>query len=396
MTRRVINITHSANRYDILSQTPKNYSKDNYFIKELQDKVNAEWPYRPNRVDIEYENEWGKQTYSPIEVVVQSVKSEKGNAISDDCKSIVFKNILEDRFVIGSRFRFEHSFGTTNDDGSPIADKDKNVWIATNTNGAKITASMVIERCNGSLGSVYLDNQGVARYHYEPVIQGRDLTSVSLVYNEVAVSPQSQLLIIAQHNEYTKNYFINQRFIIGYDKVYRIKAINKFYGNSTFNPEDVGLMRIYLELTETSPYDDFEHRIAYQSTDELVITEEPTPVTPGEEGEESYSIIFEGPDKIPTFLDSLGIIFKPVVVDSHGNVVPNIKINLSCQLENLPSGINLFSYVDLITEGNIFKLSRKKLYLRGNLILTWNVKAEDSPNHKEFSASFKLDLRQGI
>lgn len=42
MSRKVINITHSANKYDILSQTPKNYDKDNYFLKELQDKVNAE------------------------------------------------------------------------------------------------------------------------------------------------------------------------------------------------------------------------------------------------------------------------------------------------------------------------------------------------------------------
>ena len=56
MARKVVDITNSANSYDILSQTPKNYSKDNYFLKELQDKINAEWRYRPNRVDIEYEN----------------------------------------------------------------------------------------------------------------------------------------------------------------------------------------------------------------------------------------------------------------------------------------------------------------------------------------------------
>ena len=71
MARKVVDITNSANSYDILSQTPKNYSKDNYFLKELQDKVNAEWRYRPNRVDIEYENNWGVQTYTPIEVVIQ-------------------------------------------------------------------------------------------------------------------------------------------------------------------------------------------------------------------------------------------------------------------------------------------------------------------------------------
>ena len=116
MARKVVDITNSANSYDILSQTPKNYSKDNYFLKELQDKVNAEWRYRPNRVDIEYENSWGVQTYTPIEVVIQSVRSEKGSAISNDCRRIVFKNILEDRFVIGSKFKFSEKYDLNTED----------------------------------------------------------------------------------------------------------------------------------------------------------------------------------------------------------------------------------------------------------------------------------------
>ena len=257
---------------------------------------------------------------------------------------------------------------------------------------------MVIERCNGTLGSTYMDEQGLSHYHYEPVIQGRDLTSVSLLYNEVAVSPESQLLIIAQHNEYTQNYFVNQRFIIGYDKVYKIKAINKFYSNSTFDPTDIGLIRIYLEITEVSPYDDFVHRIAYQSTDKVVIVEnqdDPVPPTPEEE-EDTYVIVFDGPETIPTFLDSTGLAFKPVVKNSHGEIVTGIKITLSCELENLPISINPFSYINLTQEDNIFTLKRLKMYLRGNLILKWYVKAEDSPNHKEISATFKLDLRQGL
>lgn len=42
MAHKVSNITNAANKYDLLSQTPKNYSVDNYFLKELQEKVNAE------------------------------------------------------------------------------------------------------------------------------------------------------------------------------------------------------------------------------------------------------------------------------------------------------------------------------------------------------------------
>ena len=39
MARKVKNITNSASSYDILSQTPGNYSRNNYFLKELQEKV---------------------------------------------------------------------------------------------------------------------------------------------------------------------------------------------------------------------------------------------------------------------------------------------------------------------------------------------------------------------
>jgi len=158
--------------------------------------VDADWEYRPNRVDIEYENQWGEQTYSPIEVVIQSVKSEKGTAISNDCRNIVFRDILDKRFVIGSRFRYEE-FPLDELDLDAIPDAKKNVWLATNTNSVQMTSSMIIERCNGTLGSLWVDSQGISHYHYEPVIQGRELSSVNLFYNETAVSPQSELIIIA-------------------------------------------------------------------------------------------------------------------------------------------------------------------------------------------------------
>lgn len=376
MARKVVDITNSANSYDILSQTPKNYSKDNYFLKELQDKINAEWRYRPNRVDIEYENSWGVQTYTPIEVVIQSVRSEKGSAISNDCRRIVFKNILEDRFVIGSKFKFSEKYDLNTED------KNKNVWLATNTDNVKMTSSMIIERCNGTLGSVYVDNQGITQYHYEPVIQGKDLSAVSLFYNEVAVSPQSQLLVIAQHNEFTKKYYINQRFIVGYDKVYRIKAINKFYANSTNDPENVGLMRIYLELTESCIYDNFDTRIAYQNSPEVHLTTTK---------DSSYSIKISKPEYIPVNLTDDPITFTMVVVNERGQEFPEINISVDCVLENLPSGVDQGNYFDYIDNGNnSFDLRRKRIYLNGNLQINCKVNKEQSPSGEEFSTSFTM------
>lgn len=397
MARKILDITHSASQYDILSQTPKNYDRDNYFLKELQDKVNAEWDYRPNRVDIEYEQHWGEQCWKPIQVVIQSVRSEKGSSISDDCKRIVFKNILEDRFVIGSRFRFSPKFFHAD------KDIDKNVWLATNTDQVKFTSSMVIERCNGILGSIYVDKQGVSHYHYEPVIQGKDLTSVNLFFNETAVSPQSQLLVIAQYNEYTKRYKVNQRFIVGaryYDEekkewvgqVYRVKAINRFYANSTNKPEDVGLIRIYLEVTEAGPYDDWENRIAYEH--------EPTIHISSEDHRSEYYIKFKTPDFIPTDLTSKELTFTPIIVSDEGVEYPEFSQNIevSWALENLPEIADPNKFISFTNSTNedqlmSFTLQRKRLYLNGDLIVTCRISEEYSPTGEELVSTFRMVVR---
>ena len=387
MARKVINITSAPNAYDILSQTPKNYNKDNYFIKELQDKVDADWPYRPNRVDIEYESEWGEQVYKPIEVVIQSVKSEKGTAISNDCRNIVFRDILDKRFVIGSRFRYSE-FPLDELELDAVPDAKKNVWLATNTNSVEMTSSMIIERCNGTLGSLWKDSQGISHFHYEPVIQGRDLTSVSLFFNETAVSPQSELVVTAQHNDYTREYFINQRFIVGYDKVYRIKAINKFYSNSTFSADDVGLMRIYMEITEASPDDDFVHRIAKQADEPVTLD----PVI--EAGDLNYAISFAAPDYITYNLGEAHVDFVPVLKFGE-EVINSIAFQLEATLENLPGSVDPGVYLGIEHEAgsNTFSLWRKRIYLRGQLCLKWYVAAEDSPTGEEIATLLKLDLR---
>ena len=358
MSRKVINITHSATKYDILSQTPENYNKDNYFLNELQHKVNAEWNYRPNRVDVEFENGKGTWDWHPLEVVVQSVLSEKGAAISNDTRRLVFKNILEDRFNIGDRFRFSEKYDLSAEENA------KNVWLVSNLNKVNMTSSVIVERCNGTIGSLYDNGDGTVSYHYEPVIQGKDLTSVNFFYNETLISPQSQLLIIAQHNKYTKQYKINQRFIIGYDKVYRIKAINKFYSNSTKNPEDVGLLRIYMEITESSKKDDFEKRIAFNQEQHNV-----APVV--EEGE--YYISFTSPDEIPDGLDAEQVIFTPELKKGH-QVIDDVTFFATPTIEGVE---DVSQYVSVVQEGNSFIVEKIQNYRKANLKIEWSVEAPD-------------------
>ena len=76
----------------LFSQTPPNFVEPNYYLKSLQMKVDADWPYRPNRKWIEEEKEAGTELYEPLEVVIQSVKNDKGEAVSDDWYRLVFKD----------------------------------------------------------------------------------------------------------------------------------------------------------------------------------------------------------------------------------------------------------------------------------------------------------------
>lgn len=410
MARKIIDVTNSASLYDILSQTPKNYSKNNYFLKELQDKVDADWEYRPNRVDIEYEVRCKKDKFvdkklqkfwEPIEVVIQTNKSEKGEAIADDNKNIVFKNILEDRFRIGSKFRFAPNY----DLNAP--EKFKDVWLGVNIDKSSMTANMIIQRCNTVLGSTYIDDQGVTQYHYEPVIQKKDITSTSFSYSEVSVSPQAHLVLIAQYNKYTSNYFINQRFIMGArtedpkkpghfinGQVYKVTAIDKGYNLSTWNSEDVGLIKLYVELTEASVYDNWDDKIAYQS-DQNVHLDTKTDVR-------GYSIVFKTPEIIPSDLYSDEITFTPVIVsdgeeyDEYSNL-----ITTEYSLENWPAKkdfseqANYINFIENRTEDAYsFTISRKKIYLNGDLVVKCKVSSENSPSGAEILTAFKLVVRK--
>lgn len=250
-----------------LSQTPKNFSVDNYFLKELQDKVDASWNLRPNHVDIEQEMTFGKEDYEAYEVVVQTVKGDNGTIISDDWRRIVFRNIRYD-CAIGAKFRIAPGYDLT------VPDKDKYIFLVTNkTNELSETNSVVVRRCNGTLGTTYLDSNGVTCYHYEPAIQ-QGITNTGLHYNEVANDPSAALTVIVQHNQYTKNYYINQRFIVGYDRVYRITNIDKFYSNDTLNPGNVGLITLYMAIDNIGERDDFVKRIAYNQADDINQVEE--------------------------------------------------------------------------------------------------------------------------
>ena len=150
----VYDSTNVKNTRTLLSQTPPNYVPENYYMKELQQKIDADWPYRPNRFDIEKEFVMGSEEYKPIQVVLQSVKNDKGENVSSDWMRVVYRNIHQP-IHMGERFRFSQELNVD----APV--EQRCIWLTMNHDNVNQTASQVIRRCNGTVIGLYTDENGV-------------------------------------------------------------------------------------------------------------------------------------------------------------------------------------------------------------------------------------------
>lgn len=367
--------------YYLITQTPPNLVKDNYYLHELQEKVDADWEYRPNRVWIEKEDGIGVEKYSPIEVVIQTVKNDKGEVVSDDWRNIVFRDIKYPH-RIGMRYRFSYEFDLSR------PDIDKSIWIALNQNSVSPTASQVICRCNGTIKSIWEDrgNGGKTSVHEEPVIQTTKLTSANFLYNEVAVDPKGQLTIIAQHNKYTEQYYINQRFVIGYDRVYKVTNIIKTDSLATYKAKDVGVMRIYLEMDQIGELDDMENRLAYNGRHE-----EPTP----SETDGDYKLVLVKPESIPTTFDEIDVKAQ-VLID--GNPSVNDKPVFNIEIKDINPDVtyeyelNKFCSYTYDGETDTYTIIKNEglVDLRRKVVVTFTF---TPPEKEELKVSFDLSLR---
>lgn len=367
--------------YYLITQTPPNLVKDNYYLHELQEKVDADWEYRPNRVWIEKEDGIGVEKYSPIEVVIQTVKNDKGETVSDDWRNIVFRDIKYPH-RIGMRYRFSYDFDLKE------PDIDKSVWIALNQNSVSPTASQVICRCNGTIKSIWEDhgNGGKTSVHEEPVIQTTKLTSANFLYNEVAVDPKGQLTIIAQHNKYTEQYYINQRFVIGYDRVYKVTNIIKTDSLATYKVKDVGVMRIYLEMDQIGELDDMENRLAYNGRHE-----EPTP----SETDGNYELVLVKPEFIPTTFDEIQVKAQ-VLIDGSPSV--NDKPVFNIEIKDINPDVthqyelDKFCSYTYDEEADTYTIIKNEglVDLRRKVVVTFTFAP---PEKEELKVSFDLSLR---
>lgn len=371
---KVIDTTNMPTAYELLTQTPKNLSKENYFIKELQEKVWADWEYRPNRVDVEQEETVGEEDYFPLEVVIQNIRNDKGEKVSDDYKRLVFKDVTY-KVRLGTKFRFSFNFDLEE------PNEDKNVWLTTNKDSTIPTAAVVVTRCNGTLGSIYTDKNGKGAYHYEPCIFTSDLKGTNFHYSNEIVTQESQFAIVVQHNKYTKDYYVNQRFIVGYDKVYKVKALDKFNSLSTYKPEDVDTIILYVEIDEKKAQDDFENRIAFNRDDDPIIEE---PIISGD-----YTLQITEPDPLPTELLSTPVTFHAGIFLGENETAIPVEVSYSLPLATTPENYISFEAID----ENTFTLRRRKVYTRSDLTVTIKASIELPNETKTLEKEIVLSLR---
>ena len=256
------NIIDSAMK--VKARTPKNMVIENEYLTKLQQKIDYEWTYRYNHVDIEEEDIFGTEKYNPIEVVIQSVYSDTlKKTMSDDWKKLVFRNIKHP-IKLGKRYRFETSFNPE------IPIEQKNIWITVNYDTVNPTCAIVVRKCDSILTFV---EKNTGEVHFEPVILESETKNINFWRDETIVLAQGEIIAMMQYNDYTKGIKINNRFFVGAtdmrDKannwIYKVKAVRKYQGETTYDVNSIPLITVILEKDDLGPDDDRLTRVAVNS-----------------------------------------------------------------------------------------------------------------------------------
>ena len=256
---KVFDSTDKFTVFETKSRTYKNMSKDNYYLKNLQAKVDDEWKFRPNIIDIEEEKEFGSESYDSIEVKIQNVYDEKlKKTLSDDWKKINFKDI-QYPIKIGQRYRFSLNYDINE------SLRDKSIWITVNVNRTNPTFGGIVRRCDSYL--TIISNTG--NIHYEPICLDTDFKYSSIYYDLSISIAQGEVYATMQYNKFTKFLKVNDRFIIGpidtidrhNNTIYKIKALRRYQNLSTFDNNSVPLIFLALEKDDVGPDDNLDTRI---------------------------------------------------------------------------------------------------------------------------------------
>ena len=280
---------------------------DNYYIENMQEKRNRDWEFRYNVIDIEEELDkqldYTKElpNYTPIDVVIKTVKGDRGQDLGTDWASLSFKDLYH-RNEIGSRYRFD--FGHSGEgmlELSHMTEEEKyyesSIWLGVNKSPISTGNSIVVRRCNSSIaliGSPNREYDNVTEIRYEPVVIDADTKFINTYYNMTVILPTAAWYLTMQLNYFTNFIKINDRFILGgvstYDKennaVYKVKGIIKSSSTKTFfkpgsdEVESTPLLLVALEKDTVDEADDFINRVADQNSIYYVKTIQEENITP--------------------------------------------------------------------------------------------------------------------
>lgn len=380
----------------------KNMVGDNYYIESLQHKVNNEWMYRYNVIDIEEENEKqkfytkDKPVYTPTEAVIQKVVSDTGEKYADDWKKLVFQDSKHPTFH-GKRFRFSLDFAKNVEYTEEEKEKKCSIWLGVNQDAMDPTSSIVVRRCNSNIvfaGSPTLSYDNITEYHYEPCALEVDFKYINIYMNNVVNINQAEIYAIMQYNYFTQNIRLNDRYVIGdvdlerrdLNSVFKVKAVQRLVSEGTFDVgtnlslSNTSLILVALDRDVVSSEDDLEHRVTTQPTlYKVTDTPQPTPV------EEEYFLKIQTECDGTILLNEEGI-FTATLLNKEGE-----KISTEIYLDSYLTGTdkdNLY-YQTTQKEDNVFVILNKRTYLKSNLKLTFSCVA---PNNKECKQELAVRL----
>lgn len=360
------------------ARVPKNMVKNNYYLDALQKKIEKEWTYRYNVVDIEEEKICGSNEFTPVEAVIQTAyDTYQKTVMGDDWKRLVFKDI---KYPVdeGKRYRFHVEFEKNN-----IPDIKKSIWITVNTNRTSPTRGILVRRCDSFFT---IPSEDKTEIHYEPVCLEADFKYINFYSDLTITVPQAEMYAIMQYNQYTKHIKINHRFVVGAtnindredNTIFKVKAVNKFQSCSTYEVDDVPLVVLALERSLVDSTDDFETRIMSQNA------------TYKKDNVNNVvdDIIDNKPvDKIDYYIkidSNIGIKnkillntqndFSCYVYDSNNNII-DVPIDIKVDLLSTVNDIYYYDYKR--SDNNHFSIFNKKAYMKDKLQIMCTAEIND-------------------
>lgn len=204
--------------------------------------VNDLFEYSPTyQEDVYEETEFGSFEFVNKKVRVNSIIDAKtGQRVNDDYKKIIFEDI-DYRPKLGTRYKFSN-----------------NIWITFSTDNIKTSTSAVyVRRCNNTINTQ--DEYG--NIHKEPCYIDYRVTETQLWKDYTLDVPSGRIYVTCQRNKYTKNIYVNSRFVFG-GSVYRVRQFSDYDRSNTLDNDSVYMISFYADYDNIAEDDNMDLGIA--------------------------------------------------------------------------------------------------------------------------------------